>query len=68
MENYPLSGVLGHHSHQNLNRGDGDFDMVNGDGLITREETRFGIVFTGNINPMASVGIVKYDLTVSKNQ
>ena len=44
MENYPLSGVLGHHSHQNLNRGDGDFDMVNGDGLITSEETRLGIV------------------------
>ena len=43
MENYPSSGVLGHHSHQNLNRGDGDFDMVNGDGLITREETKFGI-------------------------
>ena len=30
MENYPSSGVLGHHSHQNLNRGDGDFDMING--------------------------------------
>ena len=38
MENYPLSGVLGHHSHQNLNRGDGDYDMVYGDGLTTREE------------------------------
>ena len=45
MENYPSSGVLGLYSHQNLNRGDGDFDMVNGEGLTTREETRFGIAF-----------------------
>ena len=45
MENNPSSGVLGHHSHQNLNRGDGEFDMVYGDGLTTREETRFDIAF-----------------------
>ena len=48
-----------------MNRGDGDFNMVYGDGLTTREEKDSRLLL-GNTNPMVSVGIVKYETTLSK--